>query len=343
MTSTIDPVAGAKGRRGPPAQVKILENLAFFRDYEPGASDMKADVLAGLSKSLKTLLPKYFYDQRGSELFDRITELPEYYVARAELEVLRRIGPELAEHVGPGANVLEYGSGSSLKIRTLLDALDAPHLYVGVDISREHLLAACAELAADYPDLAVGAICADFTVPFEIPEKEFAENWRLGFFPGSTIGNFEPADACKVLQAIRAELRPNDSLLIGVDLKKDPAVLEAAYDDAQGVTAAFNLNLLTHINRQLGADIPEDGFTHLARYNPEKGRVEMHLRAARDLGFTIAGQHFSMAEGETIHTENSHKYTREEFDDLAASAGFRPHKFWTDEQELFSVRLMRAV
>ncbi len=338
-------IADAAASRGedPSDADETPPELSFFRDFHPGAADMRADVLEGLSRPQKGIPPKYFYDQRGSALFDRICELDEYYVTRSELSILRRIGPELAAHVGPEANVLEFGSGSSVKIRTVLDALERPYLYVGVDISREHLLAACRDLARDYPDLTVGAICADFTEPFQIPEREFGERWRIGFFPGSTIGNFEPEAAKNVLRAMRAELRPDDSLLIGVDLQKDAARLEAAYDDAEGVTAAFNLNVLTHINRELDGDIPEDAFEHLARYNPDLGRVEMHLRALRDIEFTVAGQRFAMKAGETIHTENSHKYTREGFDALAAEAGFRPLEYWTDAEGLFSVRLMRAV
>jgi dimethylhistidine N-methyltransferase len=317
--------------------------LAFFYDRQPDAADMRGDILAGLSRPRKSIPPKYFYDAPGSALFDRITELPEYYPTRAELSILRAIGPELAAHVGPEANVLEFGSGSSLKIRTLLDALERPHLYVGVDISREHLLAACRDLKRVYPHLAVGAICADFTHPFRIPEREFGAHWRVGFFPGSTIGNFEPEEAKTVLRAMRAELRPNDSLLIGVDLQKDADMLQAAYDDAAGVTAAFNLNVLSHINRALGADIPVDAFAHEVRYDADHGRIEMYLRALRDLEFTVAGQVFVMRAGERIHTENSHKYTRESFDALAAEAGFRPYQYWTDADGLFSVRLMRAV
>lgn len=338
-----NPGAATRGAARPAPHAGQTGGLAFFHDFHPGAADMRADVLAGLSRPQKGLPPKYFYDERGSKLFDRITELSEYYVTRAELSVLRRIGPELAETVGAGANVLEFGSGSSVKIRTLLDALEQPHLYVGVDISRDHLLSACRDLASDYPALKVGAICADFTQAFPIPERTFGEHWRLGFFPGSTIGNFEPEEAKDVLRALRAALRPDDSLLVGVDLRKDATRLEAAYDDAEGVTAAFNLNVLTHINRELGADIPVDAFAHVARWNPGKGRVEMHLEAQRDFGFAVAGQDFTMRAGETIHTENSHKYTRESFDALAAEAGFRPHRYWTDDSGLFSVRLMRAV
>lgn len=319
------------------------DKLAFFIDLEPAASDMKADVLEGLSKSPKELSPKYFYDRRGSELFDRITLVPEYYVGRTEIALLRRIGAQIAADIGPQATVIELGSGASVKIRALLDALDSPSLYCGVDISRSFLLASCLSLKDAYPDLPVGAVCADFTKPFDLPAEHFGENWRLAFFPGSTIGNFTPEVAIEVLKAVRAELRENDSLLIGVDLKKDVEILKRAYDDAQGVTAAFNLNILHNINNTLGAAIPVEKFRHRAIYNEEKGRIEMHLEAAEAFEAQIAGRTFSFAKGETIHTENSHKYTVEEFDALAEAAGFRPHDTWIDEDELFSVRLMRAV
>lgn len=319
------------------------EDLAFFIDFEPADSDMLAEVTDGLSATPKGLSPKYFYDQRGSELFDRITLVPEYYVSRTEIALLRQIGPDLADHIGPDATVIEYGSGASVKIRTLLDALDTPHLYVGVDISKTFLLDSCRALKTDYPDLPIGAVCADFTKPFEIPDELFGDQWRLAFFPGSTIGNFTPENAVQVLKAIRSELRQNDSLLIGVDLKKDRETLERAYDDAQGVTAAFNLNVLRVINRVLDADIPVDKFSHRAVYNEDKGRVEMHLVAAEPVSFTVGDQKVSLEAGETIHTENSHKYSEAEFNDLAAQAGFRPHKIWIDDNNLFSVRLMRAV
>lgn len=319
------------------------DDLAFFIDLEPQDSDMMAEVVEGLSATPKGLSPKYFYDQRGSELFDRITMVPEYYVGRTEIALLRQIGAELAADIGPDATVIEYGSGASVKIRTLLDALEKPHLYAGVDISRNFLLESCRALKADYPDLPIGAICADFTRPFEIPAKLFGDHWRLAFFPGSTIGNFTPDQAVEVLKAIRSELRPDDSLLIGVDLKKDRDVLERAYDDSQGVTAAFNLNVLHVINRVLEADIPVENFSHRAVYNEDKGRVEMHLVAEEAVSFTIGGHDFSLEKGETIHTENSHKYSEEEFNALAARAGFKPHRIWIDDNRLFSVRLMRAV
>jgi len=325
-----------------PKGEKTGEALDFFLDFEPPTGDMLSDVLEGLSQSPKGLSPKYFYDQRGSELFDRITYVPEYYVSRTEIALLRAMSAELAEDIGPEASVIEYGSGASVKIRTLLDALINPHLYVGVDISRDFLIESCEAIKRDYPDLPVGAICADFTRPFDVPEDRFGKNWRLAFFPGSTIGNFTPEAAVEVLKAVRSELREDDSLLIGVDLLKDAKTLERAYDDAQGVTAAFNLNVLHNINASLDADIPVEAFSHRAVFNPDAGRVEMHLVAGRDVSFTIGGTTFSLTQGEHIHTENSHKYSVEGFDALAAKAGFKPHRIWMDEEKLFSVRLMRA-
>lgn len=318
------------------------EGLAFFHDHHPHADDMRADVLDGLKRPQKSIPPKYFYDAEGSRLFDRITALPEYYVTRAEIATLDRVSGALREAAGEGASVLEFGSGSGVKIRTLLGALARPHSYVAVDISREHLLEACAALARDHADVRIGAVCADFTKAFPMPEDAFGAGRRVAFFPGSTIGNFEEQEAADLLRALRAHLRAGDFLLIGADLQKESRRLDAAYDDSGGVTAAFNLNLLTRINRELGGDIPVEAFTHRARYEPGKGRVEMHLCARRDLAFTVAGERFRMRAGETIHTENSHKYTREGFDALAGQAGFRPHLYWTDSDGLFSVRLMRA-
>ena len=311
--------------------------LAFYEDMHPPAGDFKADVIAGLSKPQKALQPKYFYDKTGSEIFDRITEAPEYYVMRTELALLDEIAPQLRELAGPGAVVLEPGAGSSLKIRKLIDALDAPAAYVGMDISGEHVREACEAIAADYPDLPVGAVCHDFTRPLDTGALPIPEGKRIAFFPGSTIGNFELVDALALLKTLRASLRPGDVLLIGVDLRKDGATLEAAYDDAGGATADFNYNLVSRINADLDGDLDVSGLVYRAHWNPYRSRVEMYLQATRDMEFSIAGKPFVIREHETIHTENSHKFTVSTFQDLAVAAGFAPAHVWVSEATPFSI------
>lgn len=316
--------------------------LAFFADLHPPASDFRRDVLEGLAADPKMIPPKYFYDRRGSALFDDITDTPEYYVMRTELALLDQISDEIAGRAGPGAVVIEPGSGSSTKIDKLLSSLDHPAAYVGLDISREHLLAACTELAARWPSLKIGAICADFTHHVDLHDMPIPEGRRLVFFPGSTIGNFETGEARELLKGIRDWLRPEDGLLIGVDRVKPREVLEAAYDDAGGVTAAFNLNLLTRINRELDGDIDATAFTHKAIWNESRSRIEMHLVAQRDMRFTISGQAFAMAQGETIHTENSHKFTVASFQELARTAGLEPVADWSDDDSYFTLHWLEC-
>lgn len=311
--------------------------LDFFVDLHPPMADFRSDVLDGLKARPRVIPPKYFYDADGSALFDAITATPEYYVTRVELAILERIAPEIARRAGKGAVVIEPGSGSSVKISTLLRALDEPAGYVGSDISREHLIAACRDLAADHPGLFVGAVCADFTAPLDLGELDIPDGKRLVFFPGSTIGNFEPEDAVQVLRNIRDWLRPGDALLLGADRIKDPEILKAAYDDAEGVTGAFNLNLLKRINRELGGDIDPADFRHRAIWNEEKARIEMHLEARRDVGFTVSGERFEMREGETIHTENSHKFSVESFSRLADEAGLSVSDHWSDPSQHFTL------
>ena len=322
--STID--AGAR----PPA-------LAFFEDLHPSASDFRADVLDGLSKPQKAIPPKYFYDQAGSEIFDRITDAPEYYVTRTELELLDRIGPELGAMAGPAAVVLEPGAGSSVKIRKLIDALDAPAGYVGMDISGDHVRQACASLASDHPDLTVGAVCHDFTRPIDLDALPLPDGRRLVFFPGSTIGNFELVDALAVLETLHDWLRPRDALIVGADLRKDRETLEAAYDDTGGATAAFNYNLIDRINAELDGTLDRAGFDYAAFWNPYRSRVEMYLVARRDMTFSVAGQDFVIRESETIHTENSHKFTVSGFQDLARRAGFAPVRAWVHDRVAYSI------
>lgn len=315
--------------------------LAFFEDMHPPAADFRADILAGLSKPQKALPPKYYYDEEGSRLFDAITEQPEYYVTGTELELLKSIGPDLKALAGKGALVLEPGAGSSVKIRTLLDALDAPSGYVGMDISGDHVRSACEALAGDYPALAVGALCHDFTQSLDVDGLPLPEAARAGkrivFFPGSTIGNFELADALTLLKTLRGWLRPDDALLIGTDMRKAASTLEAAYDDDAGVTAAFNLNLIARINRELDGTIDPEGLRYEAFWNPYRSRVEMYLVALRDMQFRVAGQDFMIRQDETIHMENSHKFTVDTFRDLAAKAGLSLRKAWVSDGEAFSM------
>lgn len=318
------------------------ERLTAFLDRAPARTDLLPEVLEGLRSAPKRLPCKFFYDELGSRLFDRICEQPEYYPTRTELAILREHGAAMARAIGPRALLIEYGSGSSTKTRVLLDQLDAPAGYLPIDISREHLRASAEQIAADYPALRVAALCADYTNEIDLPDLGFGERRRVVFFPGSTIGNFEPEDVTPFLRRIHAACRAGGGLLIGVDLKKDKAVLEAAYDDAAGVTAAFNRNALVHVNRQLGADFDAEAFQHLARYDEVRGRVEIHLVSQKAQVVHIGGAAISFAEGERLHTENSHKYTVEEFRAVAARAGFVAEQTWTDAARRFSVHFLRA-
>ena len=311
-------------------------------DLAPERERFLADVLDGLTRPRKTLPCKYFYDERGSELFDRICELPEYYPTRTELEILRRHAGAMAAALGTRCLLVEYGSGSSTKTRLLLERLVRPAAYVPVDISREHLLRSAAALSALHPGLRVIPVCADFTQPFALPRVPGTLR-RAGYFPGSTIGNFAAAEARKFLAQVAEQCGPGGALLIGVDLVKPRAILEPAYDDAAGVTAEFNRNLLRRINRELGADFDCEGFDHRALWNAAEGRVEMHLVSARDQSVRLGGRRISFARGESIHTESSHKYELADFAVLARSAGFEVEHVWTDDARLFSVQLLRCL
>jgi dimethylhistidine N-methyltransferase len=314
-------------------------SIRFF-DYRPTPADVRAEVLEGLGRPVKRLPPKLFYDRRGSQLFDAITELPEYYPTRTEIAILREYGSEMADLIGRDNVLIELGSGSSLKIQTLLAAL-RPSVYVPVDISREHLLESAYALAERFPALAIRAACADYSSPFRLPlESDWTD--LAAFFPGSSIGNFDPDEARLLLGRVAGLLGPGGRLLIGVDLPKDPAVLDAAYDDAQGVTAAFNLNLLTRINRELDGDFDLDAFAHRAFFDTDLSRVEMHLVSRIEQEVRVAGECFHFRAGETIHTESSYKYGVDAFQHLAADAGFVAERVWTDAQGLFSVQCLRV-
>jgi dimethylhistidine N-methyltransferase len=307
-------------------------------------SEFGRDMLAGLARTPRSVAPKYFYDAAGSALFDRICELPEYYPTRTELRILAECAPQIAAQIGPHAELVEFGAGSLTKVRLLFDAFDAGSAlkrYLPIDISGEHLESAAQRLRADYPEMVVQPIVADYTKPLVLPALAAGAGQRVGFFPGSTIGNFYPDEALAFLQHAARLLR-GGAMLVGVDLLKEPALLHAAYNDAQGVTAAFNLNLLGRANRELGADFDLDAFGHYAFYNPSLHRVEMHLVSRRAQIVHVAGQRFALGEGETIHTESSHKFSVEGFRAYAARAGFRPGPVWTDAERLFSIHWLHA-
>lgn len=306
---------------------------------EPVNQAFLADVLEGLSQPQKAVPARWLYDRRGSELFEDITRLPEYYPTRTEAGILRRHGEAIGQLVRQRA-VIEFGSGSSEKTPLLLTHAQ-PLVYVPIDISGEFLRQSAAGLAAQLPDCPVIPVEADFMAPVALPD-EIAAMPRLGFFPGSTIGNMVARTAVDLLRSMRTTLGDGSQLLIGFDLRKPLNVLIPAYDDAAGVTAAFNLNLLARINRELRGDIPEDAFAHRARWNAEIGRIEMHLEALRPVGFTIAGRRFAMAEGETIHSENSHKFAPGEARLLLRAGGWTPVADWSDEKGWFTLILADA-
>jgi dimethylhistidine N-methyltransferase len=310
-----------------------------YEDRKPATASFLEDVLTGLSGSPKTLPPKYFYDERGSKLFDEICELPEYYPTRTELAMLKASGPEIAARVGPDAAIVEYGSGSGRKTAVLVEAV-RPLSYVAIDISEEQLRLAVAELAAAFPHVRMIALCADYTKPLDLPLDRINARKRLVFFPGSTIGNFSVPEALAFLRNARTVAGPGGAMLVGVDLKKDVSLLHAAYNDARGVTAAFNLNVLRRMNEELGADFDLDGFEHRAFYNASEGRIEMHLVSGRRQRVRIGPSTFLFEAGETIHTENSCKYTVEEFQSLAREAGFDAEHCWIDPDGLFSLHYL---
>jgi L-histidine Nalpha-methyltransferase len=311
-----------------------------FHDLYPEPEGFLEDVLAGLAQPQKELPPKYFYDARGSALFEAICELPEYYLTRTETAIMRGRSAEMARHLGPGCALIEFGSGSARKTRILIEAA-APAAYLAIDIARDQLEATAADLARDFPRLAVIAICADYSRPLALPQPVApASRRRVIYFPGSTIGNLVPTDARAFLRNAGSLAGGGGGLLIGVDLKKDTARLNAAYNDARGVTAEFNLNLLARINRELGAAFDLSAFRHFAFYNEALGRIEMHLVSTKAQVVTIGGGVFRFRADETIHTENSYKYSIAEFQELGSSAGLTPVECWTDPERLFAVHYL---
>jgi L-histidine Nalpha-methyltransferase len=316
-------------------------------DWRLAAPSLVQDVLAGLLASPKRLSPTYFYDERGSQLFDEICDLPEYYITRTETDILERYSAAIAACIGPDALLVELGSGASTKTRLLLDELPDLAAYVPVDISRSHLMAAAHRIAEAYPGLEVLPACADFTKPFALPKPRRAPSRVVVFFPGSTIGNFDPPAAIALMKVMRSMVTPRPGsgspgggLVIGFDLQKDPAILERAYDDAAGVTAEFNLNVLRRLNRDLGADFDLGAFRHQALWVPEANRIEMRLISTRHQNVDIAGESISFEANEPITTEHCHKYTPESFAMQAGAAGWISRRSWTDPREYFAVQYL---
>jgi dimethylhistidine N-methyltransferase len=321
--------------------MSVHTDLKLVEHDEEGVDlAFRADVLRGLSQRQKAIPARWFYDLTGSELFEEITRLPEYYPTRVETGLLHAHGGEIARLVGPNRAIVEFGSGSSVKTPLLLREV-APAAYVPLDISGDFLRQSSAELAAQFPELPIIPVEANFMSPVELPAGVHPFD-MLGFFPGSTIGNMVPHSAVDLLRSMRETLGAGSQLLIGVDRVKDVGRLIAAYDDAQGLTARFNLNLIDRINRELGADIPRDQLRHVARWNEDWGRIEMHLEALEDLAFTVSGQRFLLRKGETIHTENSHKYTPDQARLLLRASGWTPLALWTDDADDFLIILADA-
>ena len=316
---------------------RLVSRTHAKTDWRIAAPSLVADVMRGLKSTPKRLSPTYFYDERGSQLFDEICELPEYYITRTETDILRTQARAIADCIGPNTLLVELGSGASTKTRLLLDELPDLAAYVPVDISRTHLMAAAQRITAAYPHLEVLPACADFTQPFTLPKPRRTPTRVVVFFPGSTIGNFDPPAAIQLMKFMR---RIANGLVIGFDLEKNPAILERAYDDAAGVTAEFNLNVLRRLNRDAGADFDLGAFRHQAIWVPETRRIEMRLISTRPQTVSIAGEHLSFEADEPIITEHCHKYTPDSFADLAAAAGWSGRQTWTDARGYFDVQYL---
>lgn len=309
-------------------------------DQSPEMQQELRDLLYGLEQSPKWISSMYFYDEYGSKLFDRITALPEYYLTRTELAIMQDRSDPIAYAIGKKALIIEPGSGNGQKIRILLEALHDPVAYVPVEIAREHLARSAESLAKMFPNIEILPVWADFTRPFEVPEPTRPSQRKIIYFPGSTIGNFEPQDARKLLRNMAGLVGTGGGALIGVDLVKDPKIIEAAYNDKSGVTARFNLNMLSHLNRRFAANFDLSNFEHKAFFNSCLSRIEMHLISQRNQTVRIAGRKISFRRGEPVYTESSYKYTDKQFRELARSGGFRLVQSWKDAREMFSVRYL---
>lgn len=314
-------------------KVKI-KNIEFY-DFHPKPNDFYSEVIEGLQKQNKNIPPKFFYNEQGSKIFDDICDSPEYYPTRTEIEILQNNANEISQYIDSNCLLIEPGSGSSQKVRLLLDTLK-PSVYMPMDISKDYLIQTAQDVSSEYSWLDVHAACLDYTDKIKLPYN-LDDYHKVAFFPGSSIGNFEPQDAIKFLKNIAEIVKPGGGILIGVDLKKDTNTLNAAYNDSHGATANFNLNLLTRINKELNADFNLNDFEHRAFYNDQKGRIEMHLKSKVNQTVSVGDLNINFSENETIHTENSYKYTIDEFQELLRSAGFEPLRVWTDEENLFSV------
>jgi dimethylhistidine N-methyltransferase len=319
--------------RGSGVSVRLL-------DLHPPRGNFREDALEGLKARHKSISPKYFYDARGSALFEAITELPEYYPTRTELSIMEGYLGEMSDRVGPDVSVIEFGAGSGLKTRELLAGLHNPVSYVPVEISRDYLLESAEAIAQEFPSIEVLPVCADFTRPFQLPDPGSPPRRNLVYFPGSTIGNFTPPQARKLLDVMHTEAADGGALLIGVDLCRDRNTLERAYNDPEGVTAEFNLNLLARMNRELGANFDLSLFSHRADWNAGDGRIEMRLISQADQEVDVAGESIPFRKGEAILTEYSHKYELAEFEALAGGSGFTVQQVWTDPEALFSVQFL---
>ncbi len=310
----------------------------MFQDEHPNLGDSQAAILSGLKADNKTINPKWFYDERGSQLFDQITRLPEYYPTRTEVDILKRHCAEISDYCGTGCIFIEPGSGSSEKVRLLLNTLK-PAVYVPVDISADFLEQSALALGTEYPWLDIHAVCADFNADWGFVDALPAGK-RVVFYPGSTIGNLEPTDAIRFLTEVRELVGDDGGALVGVDTHKSSAVLNAAYNDSEGLTADFNLNILRHLNRVMDAEFDEASFSHRAFYNTDRQRIEMHLVSGTAQRVKCNGSYVDFVDGESIHTENSYKYTLQGFTQLAAEAGLKVQQSWTDAEELFSVHYL---
>ncbi len=319
--------------------MKLKTNLHL--KITPNSDDFACDLATALRSRPRSISPKYFYDAKGSALFDQICSLPEYYPTRTELSILRRKAHEMAELMGPRAELVEFGAGSLHKVRMLLDAMQAPSRYIPIDISGDHLHASCALLQGDHPSLDIHPLIADYTRPLTLPAPCSTQSKRIGFFPGSTIGNFTPREANAFLRMAANVLR-GGALILGVDLIKAPHLLHAAYNDSQGITAQFNLNLLERANRELAANFDINKFSHYAFYNAPMQRIEMHLMSRCQQQIRIQNEWYDIDEGETLHTENSYKFTLKGIRRMAQAAGFIPGPIWCDKEGLFSLHWLQA-
>jgi dimethylhistidine N-methyltransferase len=323
-----------------PVSAPQVDNV-FFEDQQPAAGDSRAELLEGLLQENKQVNPKYFYDHQGSELFEKITQLEEYYPTRTELSILNHYAEEIASYCGSDCVLIEPGSGSSEKVRLLLDTIK-PAAYVPLDISAEFLYESALKLGREFPWLNIHAICADFAEQWQT-RTQLPTGRRVIFYPGSTIGNMEPALATKFLANLRQWIGKDGGVLVGVDLQKPEHLLNAAYNDSQGVTASFNLNILNSLNKMVDANFNHQDFSHHAFYNSDQQRIEMHLVSNNKQSVQVNGNTISFNKGETLHTENSYKYSLESFTSLSNAAGFVLDKSWVDEKQLFSVHYLSVL